>query len=171
MNKHLIYLCLSIIFLSTMVLVKLWIIPYMLLHLFPQSDLVSKINEVSIMVVGGLTFLLFMILGYIGKHIFSMSLKGHLGLHFVIQIPFIIHAFLQQALQKDNSMGLLHVFAEGWCGLIAEPTRLLFMVYPWTDAAAILSSFFFLGLGRSIEIVDEDMKWKDRNHKIKARQV
>ncbi|RXT13923.1 hypothetical protein [Ammoniphilus sp. CFH 90114] len=171
MNRYLGYLFFSTGLLSTMVLVKLWVIPFTLWHLFPQNDLVSRLYEVLIMGFGGVTFLLFIVLGYLGKHAFHINLSKHLFLHFVIQFPFAMHAILQEVTDARPLIGVARVFAEGWCGLIAEPTRLLFMVYPWTDIFAIFASFVFLSIGRTIDIVDEDKDWIGQRKRIKVGRV
>lgn len=154
-----------------MVLVKLWVIPFTLWHLFPQTDLMSRLYEVFIMAFGGVTFLLFIVLGYLGKHAFHIDLSKHLLLHFMIQLPFGMHALLQEVTDASPLLGVARVFAEGWCGLVGEPTRLLFMVYPWTDIFAIIASFIFLSIGRTIEIVDEDRRWIQQRQKIKVGRV
>lgn len=165
MNRLLNYLVLSIAVITAMVLIKLWVVPFTLWHLFPQTDLVSRLYEVLIMAFGGVTLLLFIIQGYVGKHFFQLSRSSHLLLHFTIQLPFGLHAYIQEVSENPEMIGWTHSFAEGWCGLIAEPTRLMLLVYPWTDIFAIVASFVFLAIGRTIEIVDEDKLWqKQRNH-------
>ncbi len=165
MIRLLYYLVLSIGSISAMVLIKLWVVPFTLWHLFPQTDLVSRLYEVLIMAFGGVTFLLFIIQGYAGKHFFQLSRSSHLLLHFTIQLPFGLHAYIQEITGDAEMIGWIDTFAEGWCGLIAEPTRLMLLVYPWTDIFAIVASFVFLVIGRTIEIVDEDKRWqKQRNH-------
>lgn len=171
MNRYLGYLFFSTGLLSAMVLVKLWVIPFTLWHLFPQTDLMSRLYEVFIMAFGGVTFLLFIVLGYLGKHAFHIDLSKHLLLHFMIQLPFGMHALLQEVTDASPLLGVARVFAEGWCGLVGEPTRLLFMVYPWTDIFAIIASFIFLSIGRTIEIVDEDRRWIQQRQKIKVGRV
>lgn len=68
-------------------------------------------------------------------------------------------------------MGWGQVFTEGWYGLMAEPTRLIFMVYPWTDIFAIAASFVFLAIGRTIEIVDEGRLWEQTQNRMKVGRI
>jgi len=157
--------------LSLMVFIKLWIIPYVLGNLFPQTDLISKLYEVFIMVCGGITFLLFIIQGYIGKHLCRFHWMTHFLLNFLIQLPFMMHALYEEIKRTPMLMGWGQVFTEGWYGLMAEPTRLIFMVYPWTDIFAIVASFIFLAIGRTIEIVDEDRLWKQTRNRVKVGRI
>lgn len=161
MKYRLLYLLLSLALVTSLVLVKVWIVPYFLWILFPSSEFVSKLYEIFLMAFGGVTALLFITLGYIGKHFFHIGNLTHLFLHFFIQLPFTVHAFLQEMSVSHITLGLAR-FADGWCGLIAEPTRLLFMVYPWTDVFAIGLSFLLLVVGRIIEIVDEEYPLRNR---------
>jgi hypothetical protein len=167
LRRQLTYLSLSACLLTIMVLIKLWIVPFALWSLFPQTDLISRLYEVLIMGFGAVTFLLFIVLGYVGKHTFQIGFWQHLFLHFILQSPFAIHAFLHQIMETE-ALGFSTIFADGWCGLIAEPTRLLFMVYPWTDIFAILASFAFLSIGRKIEITDEEKFGVQGRNRIKV---
>lgn len=154
-----------------MVLIKLWVIPFVLWHLFPQTDLISKLYEVFIMAIGGVTFLLFIIQGYIGKHFFHFKWGTHLFLNFIIQLPFAIHAYLEGSMKTSLMMGWDQVFIEGWYGLVAEPTRLIFMVYPWTDIFAIVASFIFIAIGRTIDIADEEYSWEPTRKRMKVGKI
>jgi len=163
LQRSLIYLALSIGMITVLVAIKLWIIPFSLWQLFPQNDLVSRLYEVFIMAMGGVTFLSFIVLGYIGKNTFHFEFIHHVTLHFLLQLPFAFHAFLQEiSFDLNGYLSGMTIFSNGWSGLIAEPTRLIFMVYPWTDIFAIVASFVFLTIGRTIEIVDEDQSTKQR---------
>ncbi|MBP1933430.1 hypothetical protein [Ammoniphilus resinae] len=162
MQRSLIYLVMSIGVITALVVIKLWVIPFSLWHLFPQNDLVSRLYEVFIMAIGGMTFLSFIVLGYIGKNTFHFGFLHHLMLHFLLQLPFAFFAFLEELSLTTSHLNGLMIFSNSWSGLIAEPTRLIFMVYPWTDIFALVASFVFLSIGRSIEIVDEDQVTNQR---------
>ncbi|HJV44558.1 MAG TPA: hypothetical protein VJ824_02400 [Bacillota bacterium] len=170
MRHQLTYLFISTGLLSVMVLVKLWVVPFALWKLFPQTDLISRLYEVIIMGFGGVTFLMYIVLGYIGKHVFHIRYLGHLFLYFILQSPFALHIFFRQIMEKQT-VGFMAIFADGWCGLIAEPTRLMFMVYPWTDAFAIITSFIFLSIGRKIEIKDEQIHNHRMGNQIKVGKI
>jgi len=171
LKRYVYYLCLTMGLMSFMVFIKLWLIPFVLGNLFPQTDLVSKLYEVLIMVFGGITFLLFIIQGYIGKHFFQFHWTTHFLLNFLIQLPFAMHALYEELRRTSMMMGWGQVFTEGWYGLMAEPTRLIFMVYPWTDIFAIAASFVFLAIGRTIEIVDEGRLWEQTQNRMKVGRI
>lgn len=154
-----------------MVLMKMWVIPYILANLFPQTDLTSKLYEIFIMIFGGVTFLFFIILGYAGKHFLKFQWTTHFFLNFLIQFPFALHALYEEMNSTSLLMGWGQVFTESWYGLMAEPTRLIFMVYPWTDLFAIVASFVFIAIGRNIEIVDEGRLWQQTRNRMKAGRI
>jgi hypothetical protein len=154
--KAIVYVYFSIITLSIVIMFKLWIVPYVLTTLFSHSDLVSRVYEIFIMFTGVTTLLLMIFLGYLGRHLYDLSLAQQATLNGLIQTPYLIHILAESPSINGDSVGFLSIFAEAWYGLVAEPIRFLFMVYPWTDIFALLLGFVCLSIGRFIEIVDED---------------
>src|SRR5699024_6257103 len=108
---------------------------------------------------------LFMIQGYIGKHIFKFSWSIHLLLHFLVQLPFTWHVIVARL--RDTPW-VVDVFMAGWYGLIAEPTRLILMIYSGTDAVSLIASFIFVAMGRKVEIADEQQIWEQARNRIKV---
>lgn len=168
MRKCVLYLCLTIGLLSILVFAKLWLIPFFIWNIFPQNDLMSKIYEVLIIAFGGIAFLLFIILGYIGKRLFQFSRGIHLALHFMAHLPFAARAL---SAEPEAASSMLDVFVQGWSGLLAEPARLVFMEYDKIDALSIVASFLFIAIGRKIEIVDEQQRWRHTKNQMKAGRV
>ncbi|WP_205628877.1 hypothetical protein, partial [Acinetobacter baumannii] len=68
----------------------------------------------------------------------------------ILQAPFFLHGWLKMQEIVPREYTFLYSFAEGWCSLLAEPIRLLFFVYPWTDVIAVLASLALVLLGRFI---------------------
>ncbi|MFT9847581.1 hypothetical protein [Aneurinibacillus sp. REN35] len=144
------YGVLSLIAVAVLVIVKIWLFPYLLHRLFPESDTGALVYEMLVLSLGGVTLVLYMFLGHYGKYRAYLSRRAQMGVVLFLQAPFFLHGWLKMQEIAPQKYTLLYSFAEGWCSLLAEPIRLLFFVYPWTDAIAVLASFTLVLLGRFI---------------------
>ncbi|GAB7387530.1 hypothetical protein BSNK01_13670 [Bacillaceae bacterium] len=140
---------------GVMVTIKMIVLPYVIWQIFPLSDLGATIYEICIMSFGGLTACLYLYLGYLAKRKYALSLLSHIGSYLLVQFPFVSYALLKQAAVQPERIVSFFRWAEEWVGLLAEPARLLFMVYPWTDFFALLFGLCLTVAGRRVELAAE----------------
>ncbi|WP_047152613.1 hypothetical protein [Aneurinibacillus tyrosinisolvens] len=141
----------SVLTIAGLVWLKIWLFPYLLWRTLSASDAGAIVYEMLILILGALTFIVYVALGHLGKYHFYLSRGQHLLATLLIQAPFFLHGWLKIQHIDPKKVTALYQFAEGWCSLLAEPIRLLFFVYPWTDIIAVFLSFFLVLVGRAIE--------------------
>lgn len=155
-------LCSSVI--AILVVCKVWIFPYMLHRMLAIGDLGALLYEMGILVLGSTALIMYVLLGHIGKYHFRLGRRHQLACVLMLQLPFFLHGWLKMMSVSPHMMTPLYEFAEGWCSLIAEPIRLLFFVYPWTDVIAVTLSLLLVWIGRGLrtEMDDFFFFWENR---------
>lgn len=147
-------LCISVV--SILVICKVWFFPYVLHRALAVSDLGALLYEMSILILGSTALIVYVLLGHIGKYYFRLGRRRQLSVALLLQFPFFLHGGLKMASVSPRTVTPLYEFAEGWCSLIAEPIRLLFFVYPWTDITAVILGMLLIWVGRGLRTEIDD---------------
>lgn len=141
---------------SILVICKVWFFPYVLHRTLAIGDLGALLYEMGILILGSAALIMYVLLGHIGKYRFRLGRRRQLSVALLLQTPFFLHGWLKMASVNPRTITPLYEFAEGWCSLIAEPIRLLFFVYPWTDIIAVTLSLLLVWIGRGLRTEIDD---------------
>lgn len=146
-------------------ILKEWLFPFLIRHWFTDAELVSAQLELTAILTGAITALLYMGLGSTAKHVYGLSYISSLGVFAAVHAP-----VLAGWIFVGDSLPIVGHLRLTWEGLLGDALGLFRVMEPgYLPSAVLLLSLLLYTAGRKIRIEDRQEKRGQENRRVRIR--